>query len=250
MSKCMWEIIKHAYWKYICIYMHICSNFTTFAVVLRRVLVCWHRRSYASVFPHHLWPPVEPWQGYCLQRSGPGRYSNQHLPAAQMRWWGLRWVTPRSDCWAAEVGWERANSAGRGTNRQLVRTWNQYNLEKVQNSTQPPPPNSHIHCAHSCTHRSDYCSYRWTISTINWLTNLTNCPTCIQLMTWFSTYSWAKPEAPLGYEGNFCSYWLPDYFPFCFNSTAVLSCSFTHRDHPIQVELILNIIFYYNLSLE
>lgn len=141
---------------------HICTTFTTFAVVLSCMcaIVCWHGRSYLSVFPHHLWPPVEPWQGYCLQRSGPGRYNNQHLCAAQMRWWDLRWATPRSDCWAAGVGWERANSAGRETNNQLVRTWNRYNLKKnYKMFKQPPPPNSHIYCAHSHTHRSDYYSY-------------------------------------------------------------------------------------------
>lgn len=58
-------------------------------------------------------------------------------------------------------------------------------------------------------------------------------------MAWFHTYSWAKPEAPLCYGGNLCC-WRHDYFPLCFNSTAVLSCSFTHRDHFIWVELILN----------
>lgn len=185
----------------------LCTNFSTFAVALSRVSAhWWHGRSYASVFPHHLWPPVEPWRGCCRRRSAPGRYSNRHLPAAQMRWWGLRWVTPRSDCWAAGVGWERANSAGRRTNSQLVRTWNRYSLE-----------------IHTYTHTSQH---------------------VYSLMTWFHTYSSAKPEAPLCYEGNFCSCWLHDCFPLCFNTTAVLSCLFAHRDHPIPVELRLNITQY------
>lgn len=132
--------------------LNICTNFTTCAAVQRTVpvfccVLAWQKvsRQFSS---HHLWPPVEPWRGYCLQRSGPGRYSNQHLPAAQMRWWGLRWATPRSDCWAAGVGWERANSAGRETNSQLVRTWNQYNLENHHQT--------HTHTAHTRTHGSDY----------------------------------------------------------------------------------------------
>lgn len=143
--------------------------------------MCWHGRSEASVFPHHLWPPVEPWRGYCLQRSGPGRYSNQHLPAAQTKWWGLRWVTPRSDCWAAGVGWERANSVGRGTNSQLARMWKQYDLDKLQNShtqhhhqTRTFRAQSHAHTDRTIT------ATVWTIPSITWLTELTNCPARIQ----------------------------------------------------------------------
>lgn len=110
-------------------------------------------RRHVSFPPHHLWPPAEPWQGCCLQRSGPGKYSNQHLTAALMRWWALRWATPKSDCWAAGAGWETANSAGSGTNSQLMRTRNKCNLDKSQSHTLPP--HSHIHYAHSQTSRLD-----------------------------------------------------------------------------------------------
>lgn len=183
--------------------------------LLRRVLVCWHGRNDMSVLPHHLWPPVEPWRGCCLRRSGPGRYSNRHLPAALMRWWGLRWATLRSDCWVAGAGWERANSAGRGTNSQLART--RSNLEKRQNAHTPTTTHTFTH-----THTQDQAitAIVWTISSIAWLTNLTNGTTCIQLPD-FGFILWAKPEAPLCYEGHSYFCWHCDYFAFSFNSTVV-----------------------------
>lgn len=161
------------------------------------VVVCWHGRSYTSGFPHHLWPPVEPWRGYCLQRSGPGKYSNQHLPAAQMRWSGLHWATPKSDCWAAGVGWERANSAGNGTNSQLVRTWKQFNLEELQKCSHIHHHRIHTYTVHTNvqTHPTISVITAWTILSLTMWTDFTSCKTC--LMTWFHTYSWAKPVAPL-----------------------------------------------------
>lgn len=119
--------------------MHIsCTWWDIFRARMKCAVVCTNvmaqKEPDASLPPHHLWPPAEPWRGCCLQRSGPGRYSNRRLPAARMKWWGRRWATPRSDCWAAAVGWERADSVERGTNVRLGRTLNQLHLETGQNT--------------------------------------------------------------------------------------------------------------------
>lgn len=201
-----------------------------------------------QVFPHHLWPPVEPWQGYCLQRSGPGRYSNQHLPAALMRWWGLRWATLRSDCWAAGVGWERANSAGRGANSQLARTWNQHNLEKLQNGHTPTTTQLMcVYCAHSNTHRSYYYSY----SMSNFIYHLVNQPHKLHNMYtvwWFGFILILGPSQRLhcvmkatfalaGFMTAFLSASIPQWF----------WAAFTEGDHPIRVEL-TSIFWIYKLA--
>ena len=170
-DKCMWKRIKRAKRIYICVYIHIMHQHHHSAVVSNHVLICCSVLALKKLYivpppPHHLWPPVEPWRGCCRQRSGPGRYSNQHLSAAPTWWWGLRWATLRSDCWAAGVGLERANSAGRRTNSQLVRTWSQYNLEKRQNT-------------HTHTHQT-LRAIIWATESLAWLTKLTNSTTCPQ----------------------------------------------------------------------